>query len=87
MTGVKGVTNNILIKSGYKDAVEEVAIERAFRRSWSINDNDVKVSVNHNNVKLSGSVTSLYQKDEAARLAWNTPGVYSVDNELSVVYN
>ena len=87
LTGVKGVTNNILIKSSYKDTVEEVAIERAYRRSWSINDNDVKVSVNHNNVKLSGSVTSLYQKEEAARLAWNTPGVWSVDNELSVVYN
>ena len=87
LIGVKGVTNNILIRSSYKDTVEELAIERAFRRSWSINDNDVIVHVDHNNVKLSGKVSSLYQKEEAGRLAWNTPGVWSVDNELSVIYN
>ena len=87
LTGVKGVSNNILIKSSYKDGIEEAAIEQAFRRSWSINDNELKVYVNHNNVTLKGSVNSLYQKEEAARLAWNTPGVWSVDNELSVVNN
>ena len=87
LTGVKGVTNNISIESNFKDKVEEAAIESAFRRSWSINDNELKVHVDHNNVKLTGSVSSLYQKDEAARLAWNTPGVWSVDNELRVVYN
>ncbi len=87
LTGVKGVTNNVLIKSSYKDDVEEEAIEKAFKRSWSINESQLKVHVNHNNVTLTGSVNSLYQKEEAARLAWNTPGVWSVDNELSIVYN
>ncbi len=87
LTGVKGVSNNISIKSNFKDQVEEASIEQAFKRSWSINDSDLKVQVNHNNVTLTGSVNSLYQKEEAARLAWNTPGVWSVDNELNVFYN
>lgn len=87
MTGVVGVSNNIELKSNYNDAVEESSIARAFSRSWSINDNDVQVHVNHNNVKLTGTVSSLYQKEEAARLAWNTPGVRTVDNDLHVGYN
>ncbi len=87
LNGVVGVSNNIILKSTYKDAVEETSITRAFGRSWSLNDNDVKVHVNHNNVKLTGTVSSLYQKDEAARLAWNTPGVWSVENELHVTNN
>lgn len=27
------------------------------------------------------------QKEEAGRLAWNAPGVWTVDNELLVIYN
>jgi osmotically-inducible protein OsmY len=33
---------------------------------------------------LRGSVESLFQKDEAERLAWNAPGVVDVVNELAV---
>ncbi|MDP4952209.1 MAG: BON domain-containing protein [Flavobacteriales bacterium] len=46
----------------------------------------MKVEVNHNRVKLTGLVHSLYQKEEAGRLAWNAPGVWSVENELAVIY-
>lgn len=28
-----------------------------------------------------------YQKDEAARIAWNAPGVWTVDNELEIEYS
>ena len=38
-----------------------------------------------NKVVLKGSVNSWYQKDEAGRIAWNAPGVISVNNELIVV--
>jgi osmotically-inducible protein OsmY len=84
LAGVKWVTNHITIKSESKDAVEKSAVECALERSWSIDDQDVDVSVTGNRVKLTGTVHSLYQKDEAGRLAWNAPGVYSVDNELLV---
>jgi osmotically-inducible protein OsmY len=84
LTGVKGVSNNITIKSESKDAVEQSAVECALERSWSIDDEDVDVKVKGNRVTLTGTVSSLYQKDEAGRLAWNAPGVYSVDNELLV---
>ena len=86
LLGVKGMTNFIKVRSNSKDAVEQKAVENALSRDWSINSNNVKVEVVRNTVKLTGLVHSLYQKDEAGRLAWNAPGVRSVDNELSVIF-
>ncbi len=86
LEGVKGITSNIKIKSDNTDTIEKDAIEKALSRNWSINDNDIKVKVNANEVTLSGTVDSYYQKDEAERIAWNAPGVWSVNNELSVGY-
>lgn len=85
LSGVKGVSNLIAVKSESKDVLEKVAVEEALKRNWSINAQDIKVGVKNNNVKLTGLVTSIYQKEEAARLAWNAPGVWSVDNELAVI--
>lgn len=87
LAGVKGVTNLISIRSESKDSVEERAVENALERNWTIDARNVKVEVSKNNVKLSGMVHSLYQKDEAERLAWNAPGVCSVENNLAVISN
>ena len=84
--GVRGVSNLIKVKSESKDVLEKKDVENALKRNWSINSKDVKVEVNHNRVKLTGLVHSLYQKEEAGRLAWNAPGVWSVENELAVIY-
>jgi osmotically-inducible protein OsmY len=45
------------------------------------------VNVSANRVTLTGIVDSMYQKNEAGRLAWNAPGVWSVDNELVIEYD
>ncbi len=84
LMGVKGVTNNIKIKSEIHDKIEQSDIEAAIARSWSINDNDIKVKVSGKTVTLTGTVPSWYQKEEAARIAWNTPGIWMVNNELEV---
>ena len=84
--GVRGVSNLIKVKSESKDVLEKKDVVNALKRNWSINSKDVKVEVNHNRVKLTGLVHSLYQKEEAGRLAWNAPGVWSVENELAVIY-
>jgi len=87
LDGVMGVTSNITIKSETKDMVEKRAIESALERNWSIDEHDIKVKVSGNKVTLNGIVDSFYQKDEAERIAWNAPGVWSVDNELVIEYN
>ena len=86
LTGVKGVTNNIKIKSETHDAIEKRDVEDAIGRSWSVDDSDINVSVSGTTVTLMGTVTSWYQKEEAGRIAWNTPGIWHVKNELEVDY-
>ena len=87
LRGVKGVINNISVHSESKSVIERKHVENALARHWSINAKDISVSVSGTNVTLSGNVTSLYQKEEAARIAWNTPGVGLVKNELVVEYD
>lgn len=86
LNGVKGVTNNIKIKSNVHDALEKKNIEEAIARNWSIDSSTIKIVVSGTTVTLSGTVTSWYQKDEAERIAWNTPGIWHVNNELIVDY-
>ena len=86
LTGVKGVTNNIKIKSESHDAIEKKDVEEAIARSWSVDDSDISVSVSGTTVTLTGTVSSWYQRDEAGRIAWKTPGIWSVKNELAVDY-
>lgn len=86
LLGVLGVINNIAIHSQKKDQVEKGAIERALNRSWSIDGEDIDVNVKGNNVTLTGSVDSIYQRDEAGRIAWNAPGVSTVKNDILVEF-
>ena len=86
LTGVKGVSNNITIKSDIHDAIEKKDVENAIARSWSVDDLDIGVAVSGTTVTLSGTVSSWYQKEEAGRIAWNTPGIWHVKNELLVDY-
>lgn len=86
LLGVKGVNNQITVKSNTKDSIEQKDVEQALNRSWAINPLDIKVAVKNNIVKLTGIVQAIYQKEEAGRLAWNAPGVSSVENDLAVIY-
>ncbi len=87
VAGVLGVTNNISIKANSKADIEKKDIESALARNWSINDKDIQVDVSGTKVTLSGTVSSIYQKNEAERIAWNAPGVWNVDNKLEVEYD
>ncbi|OMP77673.1 MULTISPECIES: BON domain-containing protein [unclassified Chitinophaga] len=86
LTGVKGVTNNIQIKLESHDVIEKKKVEDAIARNWSVKDNDINVSVSGTTVTLTGTVNSWYQRDEAGRIAWKTPGILDVKNELVVDY-
>ena len=85
--GVKGVNNKITIKSETQDIIEKSDIEGALARNWATSNRDIQVSVTGNTVSLNGIVYSLYQKDEAARIAWNAPGAWVVNNNLVVENN
>lgn len=85
--GVRGVFNHLKIKSELNDTLEQQEIEAALNRSWAIDDSNIRVSVLGRTVKLTGTVGSIYQKEEASRIAWKTPGIWHVENELAVDYD
>ena len=84
LIGVKGVTNNITIKSESHNAIEQKDVENAIGRSFSFDNNDIRVKVSGTTVILTGTVNSWYHKEEAGRIAWKTPGIWNVKNELAV---
>jgi osmotically-inducible protein OsmY len=84
LLGVKGIINEITIKSETDDMIERVDIITALSRNSSLQSRKIDVKVKGNNVTLNGSVNSWYQKQEAGRVAFDAPGVWTVDNQLSV---
>ncbi|HEA22042.1 hypothetical protein LCGC14_0651840 [marine sediment metagenome] len=87
LTGVKGLTNDITIVAETHDALEEREVKNAIGRSWNIDDSDIVVTVSGTTVTLTGNVDSWYQKEEAGRITWKTPGIWHVNNALTVDYD
>jgi osmotically-inducible protein OsmY len=86
LAGLMGISNSITIKSNSNESLEKLQVERAINRNWSLEDQEIDVKVAGHKVTLNGTVNSWYQKQEAEKLAWNTPGVWNVENELLVEY-
>jgi osmotically-inducible protein OsmY len=84
LMGVRGVTNNIRTKSDRNDYVKKSAIEKAIFNNAALVNDHIEVSVKNNDVKLSGVVNTFFEKEEAERIAWKTPGIWSVENEIGV---
>jgi len=85
LLGVRGVTNNISIKSKVIDAVEiKNKISEAFHRNARLDSNAVRVEVVGSTVTLKGTVRSWTEKEEAERVAWSSPGVLTVDNRIEI---
>lgn len=87
LTGVRGLTNKLKIKSEVEDQIEQKKVEDALRRNWAIDSDKIHVRAHGTTISLSGVVSSLFQKDEAERIAYKTPGVWFVDNQLVVEYD
>ena len=84
LTGVRGVINKMKIQSEVEDDIEKHKVEDALRRNWAIESDKIQVRSEGTTITLSGIVTSLFQKEEAERIAYKTPGVWYVDNQLVV---
>ncbi len=84
---VKGVTlftNNLQLVVETHDQLEKRIIEHALLRYSATVNQNIRVTVEHNVITLNGTVASLYQKDEAEKIAWHGPGVLAVNNELII---
>jgi osmotically-inducible protein OsmY len=91
LDGIRGVFNKMKIKAEVHNELEKKRVEDALRRNWAIEADKIHVKADGNTIILSGIVKSVYEKGEAEKIAWKTPGVWFVDNKLYVetdfVYN
>jgi osmotically-inducible protein OsmY len=84
--GVRGITNNIEIvplKISPGNLKDE--INSAFVRNAKLDANAITVIASGNKITLRGLVRSWFEKEEAEKIAWSSPGIISVDNQISVV--
>jgi len=84
LSGVRGISNLILIKPQLAKAEVETAIKSAFQRSALLDADQIEVEAADNKVVLRGKMRNYAEVEEAERVAWSAPGVFSVDNQLTV---
>jgi osmotically-inducible protein OsmY len=85
LTGVKGVTNTIVVQPQVTTTDVRDKIEAAFKRSAEVDARRIAVVAQDGKVTLSGNVHSWVERQEAERAAWAAPGVRQVDDRLAIV--
>jgi VCBS repeat-containing protein len=85
LEAVKGLTDNILVKPHVSTLEVKDKIEDALKRSAEVDARRISVQASDGKVILKGNVRSWFEKVEAARAAWNAPGVKEVSNQIAVV--
>ncbi len=85
LAGVKGLSNNIMLTPNI--VAHEVCGEvlKSLNRNAEIDASHISVTGDQNTIYLKGTVHTWAERREACTVAWNSPGVRFVQNELEVV--
>ncbi len=73
--GVRGLVNEITVNQS-----------RAFARNAELYDDNIVVTTDGGNITLSGAVATWSEYDMANDIAWMSPGVTSVTNNIIVLF-
>ncbi|UEL25770.1 BON domain-containing protein [Pseudomonas fluorescens] len=86
LMGVKGINNNIVIKSKVTANGVKADIIDALKRRAITDSQKIVVDVHGADVTLSGTVDNWAERDLARHSAWSTAGVQNVQNNIIVAY-
>ena len=85
--GVKGVDDEIVVNQPQASAMDiSSGIARAFARNAELYDDNIDVTTNGSQVTLAGTVATWSEYDMAEDIAWMSPGVTSVTNNIAVLF-
>ena len=84
ITGVKGVSNAILVRPNATPSELKKKIHDALVRNAQTDAEHITVEVQGTKAILRGTVRSWTEREEAARAAWSAPGITSVENDIVI---
>ena len=84
LTGVRGITNTVKIRTRASAYDVSQHIKEALRRTTEEDLKKIQVEAANGRVTLKGTVRSFAERQDAERAAWATDGVTSVDDRLIV---
>jgi osmotically-inducible protein OsmY len=82
--GIRAVHNELRLTHRASAADAKERIQNALLRDAIVDAGAVTVTVEDNDVTLTGTVRSAHEKDRAAEAAWASPNVTHVHNRLTV---
>ncbi len=85
LTGVRGVSNQLHVKTHLSVPDVKQRIESAFKRHAELDSKKINVDATDGGVTLRGSVRSWAERRDAEDAAWSAPGVTRVKDELLVL--
>ena len=83
--GVKGVINLVELKPHVTPTDVKERIEQALKRMATVDASKIKVEMRDGKAVLKGEVRSWAEREEAEHAAYSAPGVYSVENDISII--
>jgi osmotically-inducible protein OsmY len=86
LMGVRGVSNQIVIKPKVSLSAVKADIEAALTRRALADAGKISVAIEGAEVTLSGQVNSWGERDSARNSAWGTPGVRNVVDHMTLGY-
>jgi len=87
LTGVKGVSNNLTLKTRQVQAdIVKQKIEEALKSEAMHEAKKITVDIHGSTVTLSGKVHSFAEMSDAKLAAWSAPGVTKIENNLHIGY-
>ena len=86
LLGVKGVNNQITVKTSLETNTIKADIESALKRRATAESDKLSVFVSGAEVTLTGSCHTWAERELASDAAWNTPGVNSVVDNITIAY-
>ena len=86
LSGVIGVSNQVLVKPAVDASNVKKDIEDALHRSWFYDPDTIKVSAQGGKITLSGKARTWDARRLAGSTAWSAPGATSVQNDIAVDY-
>ena len=87
LRGITGISNDIVVRPIIEKLEVKNKIEKALDRHAQIDAKNIRIQTEGTKIILHGKVSSCAEKGEAERVAWATPGVTEVENDLLVELN